>query len=85
MKDDHFSDEYKINCLNSDGRSWCWICDGQASSHVQETMKFGGGSIMIWDCMTLHGCGHLIEIEGKVNQMLCKEIFEVGLSSTICF
>ena len=29
-----FSDECKINCFNSDGRSWCWVRDGQPSSHV---------------------------------------------------
>ena len=23
-----FSDECKINRFNSDGRSWCWVCDG---------------------------------------------------------
>ena len=42
-----FSDECKINFFNSDGRSWCWVCDGQPSSHIQEIVKFGGGSIMI--------------------------------------
>ena len=48
-------------------------------------MKFGGGSIMIWDCITIYGCGCLIKIDGKVNQALYKEILEVGISSTICF
>ena len=46
-------------------------------------MKFGGGSIMIWDCMTFYGCGLIMKIDGKVNQALYKEILEVGLSSTI--
>ena len=40
---------------------------------------------MIWDCMTFYGCGLLMQIDGKVNQTLYKEILEVGLSSTICF
>ena len=48
-------------------------------------MKFGGGSIMIWDCMILYGCGLLIKINGRVNQALYKQILEVGLSFTICF
>ena len=48
-------------------------------------MKFGGGSIMIWDCKTIYGCGLLMKINGKINQALYKEILEVGISSTICF
>ena len=48
-------------------------------------MKFGGGLIMIWGCMTFYGYGLLMKIDGKVNQALYKEILEVGLSSTICF
>ena len=47
-------------------------------------MKFGG-MIMIWNCITLYGCGLLIKINGKVNQALYKEILDVSLSSTICF
>lgn len=79
-----FSDESKINRFNSDGRSWCWVRNGQSSSCVQETVKHGGGSIMVWGCMTIHGCGLLIKINGKVNQLLYKQILEVGLYSTIC-
>ena len=48
-------------------------------------MKFGGGLIMIWDCMTFYDCGLLMKIDGKVNQALYKKILEVGLLSTICF
>ena len=43
------SDETKIYVFNSDGRSWCWIMDGEhvQPQHVQQTMKHGGGHIMI--------------------------------------
>ena len=75
----------QINRFNSDGQSWCWVRDGQPSFHVQEIVKFGGRSIMIWGCMTFYGCGLFMKINSKVNQALYKEILEVGLSSTICF
>ena len=39
---------------------------------------------MIWGCMTIYDCRLLININGKVNQVLYKEILEVGLSFTIC-
>ena len=48
-------------------------------------MKFDGGLIMIWDCMTFYGYWLLMKIDGKVDQVLYKEILEVDLSSTICF
>ena len=79
------SNECKINCFNSNGQSWCWVCDGQASSHVQEIVKFGGGLIMIWGCMTFYGCGLFMKIDSKVDQALYNEILEVDLSFTICF
>ena len=65
-----FSDESKINRFNSDGRSWCWVRNGESSSRVQETVKHGGGSIMVWGCMMVHGCGLLIKINYKLNQLL---------------
>ena len=44
-----WSDESKFDVFGSDGRQWCWrnptesLCD----SHVQHTVKHGGGSIMV--------------------------------------
>ena|SRR5947199_6012427 len=48
-----WSDETKINRLGSDGRKWVWKKAGESLSNrlVQETQKFGGGSVMVWGCM----------------------------------
>ena len=53
------SDETMINRFYSYGRSWCWIEDGEriGTQHVHHTMKHGGGSVMIWGCMTIFGSG----------------------------
>ena len=48
-----WSDETKINCLGSDGRKWVYkrVGKGLSDRLVEETQKFGGGSVMIWGCM----------------------------------
>ena len=47
-------DETKINRLGSDGRKWVWKKEneGLTERQVIGTKKFGGGSIMVWGCMT---------------------------------
>ena len=47
-----WSDETKINRLGSDGRLWVWKRPGSAltEQHVNGTVKFGGGSLMVWGC-----------------------------------
>lgn len=48
-----WSDETKINRLGSDGRRYCWLkASGLSSGLIQHTLKFNGGSIMVWGCMT---------------------------------
>jgi len=80
-----WSDETKINRFCSDGRSWCWIRDGESRQphHVKQTVKHGGGSLMIWGCMTAHGTGFMCKIEGTMDQHLYKQILEDELLRTI--
>jgi transposase len=80
-----WSDETKINRFCSDGRSWSWIRDGESLQphHVKQTVKYGGGSIMIWGCMTYHGVGYMCKIDGIMNQHIYKEILEDELLNTI--
>ena len=48
-----WSDETKINRLGSDGRKWAWKRAGERLNDrlVEGTVKFGGGSVMLWGCM----------------------------------
>jgi transposase len=65
-----FSDETKINRLGSDGCRWAWICEGKLlqDHHVRQTVKHGGGSIMIWGCITANGPGFMCKIDHILDQ-----------------
>jgi transposase len=80
-----WSDETKINRFCSDGRSWCWVRDGESrqTRNVKQTVKHGGGSIMVWECMTSEGVGFLCRIADTMDQHLYKSILEDELLRTI--
>jgi transposase len=82
-----WSDETKINRFQSDGRSWYWKREGNQLQHhhVKQTVKHGGGSIMIWGCMTAEGPGNMCKIDGTMDQYLYKTILEDDLLKTIDF
>ena len=64
-----FSDETKINRFNSHGRTWCWVNDQKSLSDraVKQIVKHGGGSLMLWSCMTARGVGDLQKVDGRLN------------------
>ena len=53
-----WSDKTKINCLGSDGCKWVWkrLGEGLSDRLIEGTVKFGGGFVMIWGCMTWTLC-----------------------------
>ena len=59
-----FSDETKICRFSSDRRAWCWIeVKKNICVHVVNQIdKHGGGSIMLWSCLTSKGLGALHNI-----------------------
>ena len=80
-----FSDKTKINRFNFVARSWCLIGDEEwvGPQHVHQTVKHGGGSLMIWGCMTTFGLGAWYKIEGRMDRHLYEFIVESFLWSTI--
>lgn len=61
-----WSDETKVNRYQSDGKEYYWHRphDRIQKHHVKETMKHGGGSIMVWGCFTWWNIGPLVRIQG---------------------
>jgi len=82
-----WSDETKINRLGSDGRKWAWKKAGEGLSDrlVNETVKFGGGSLMMWGCMLWEGVGYGCKIDGKMDGELYTKILHDELQESLAY
>lgn len=80
-----WSDETKINRIGSDGVKWAWTRPNQplVDTAVEPTVKFGGGSLMLWGCMTSRGIGEACKIEGSMDAALYTEILNDHLLGTL--
>lgn len=80
-----WSDETKVNLKGSDGKKWVWVRKGEGLTErtVEETVKFGGGSVMIWGCMLWEGVGNACRIDGIMDADLYVRILEEDLLESI--
>ena len=82
-----FSDETKINVRGSDGVKYFWSRDSGPiqDHHLDLTVKHGGGSLMMWGCMTHKGVGYGCHIQEVINSKLYCEILENHLKDSLNF
>lgn len=61
-----WSDETKINRFQSDGKEYYWHRPHETlrKHQVKQTVKHGGGSLMVWGCFTWWHLGPLVKIDG---------------------
>ncbi|GFW59676.1 transposable element Tc1 transposase [Trichonephila clavipes] len=61
-----FSDESKFNIFWSDGRQHVWRKPNTEleKQHLTPTVKYGGGSVLVWSCMAANGVGKLCFTDG---------------------
>lgn len=80
-----YSDETKINRLGSDGKSYVYKFPGEGLTDrlVEGTVKFGGGSLMMWGCMMWDGVGYGCKIDGKMDAELYTQILEEDLQASV--
>ncbi|KAG1534651.1 hypothetical protein G6F49_013324 [Rhizopus delemar] len=59
-----WSDKAKVNCFESDGMFYVWKEPGKPlkKHQVHETMKHGGGSIMVWGCISWYDPGYIMDV-----------------------
>ena len=80
-----YSDESKFNLCGSDGIQWCRRGPGEEldERNVRQEIKHGGGSVMVWGCMTSHGFGRLHLVEGRMNAVQYVSILEDAFLGTL--
>jgi len=71
-----YTDESKYNLFGSDGKKYCRRRVGEEFllRNVIQEVKHGGGSIMVWGCISWHGTGRLHHIDGRMNAKQYVEI-----------
>ncbi len=78
-------DETKINRLWSFGKKWVSKKAGEGlSDQLEEGMqKFGGGSVMIWGCLTWGGAGFSVKVNGRMDGDLFVKILDENLIANL--
>jgi len=73
-----WSDETKIELFghNTSTRVWRKVGEEYKSNNTIPTVKFGGGSIMVWGCFASDGVGEIEVIEGRMDGSKYREILE---------
>ena len=79
-----FSDESKFNLFGSDGRENVWRKPNQEMfpKNLRSTVKHGGGSVMVWGCMSAAGVGRLHFIDGIMDQNVYINILKENLKES---
>lgn len=71
-----WSDETKINLFGSDGKRYVRRPANEQFNpkYTKKTVKYGGGSIMVWGCFSWYGVGPLHRIKGIMDAVYYRKI-----------
>ncbi|XP_063781261.1 ankyrin repeat domain-containing protein 33B [Pseudophryne corroboree] len=78
------SDETKFELFGVNARHHVWRKPGTPhhQANTIHKVKHGGGSIMLWECVSAAGSGRPVRAEGKMNAATYRDILDENLQST---
>uniref|UniRef100_A0A8D0B0E3 Transposase Tc1-like domain-containing protein n=1 Tax=Sander lucioperca TaxID=283035 RepID=A0A8D0B0E3_SANLU len=76
------SDETKTELFGHQRKRYVWR-KPNTSQHPKNTIKHGGGSIMLWGCFSAAGTGKLVRVEGKMDGAKHRDILEQNLYHSV--
>ena len=79
-----WTDETKIELFGHNQQRYVWRKENEAfkEKNTIATVKHGGGSLMLWGCVSYKGPGNLVKIEGKLNAQGFQEILQNNLQDS---
>ena len=71
-----FSDESKFLLIGSDGKTYVHrkVDEELLPKCLKASVKFGGGSVMVWGMISRDGVGPLVQLQGKLNGGVYKQL-----------
>lgn len=80
-----WTDETKIELFGRNTQRYVWRKSGTAHQHqnIIPTVKYGGGSIMVWGCFAASGPGRIAVINGKMNSKIYQDILQENIRPSV--
>ena len=71
-----WSDKSKFNLHGPDGRTYVRRLPNKEldPKYTRKTVKFSGGSVMVWGCFTKHGVGPYVKLTGKLDSVTYQKL-----------
>lgn len=73
-----WTDETKIELFGHNQQRYAWRKKNEAfkEKNVKPTVKYGGGSIMLWGCVASNGTGNLVKVNGRMDSIQYQHILQ---------
>ncbi|KAK3540398.1 hypothetical protein QTP70_030411, partial [Hemibagrus guttatus] len=80
------TDERNIELFGRSVSHYVWRKSNTAfqKKNIIPTVKYGGGSVMVWGCFAASGPGRLAVINGTMNSAVYQKILKVNVRPSVC-